>query len=356
MTVSGTVLVTGAFGLVGKATVKRLAADGRRVVATDLKTPAYTKAARTLPAGVEVHWADLTDQAQVNELLRTVSPTAIIHLVGMIAPAIYKNPGLGRTVNVEITRSLLVAAKAQSDPPLFVHASSVAVFGPRNPHRYPDRARADSPTRPNDIYGATKLEAEELVRSSGLEWVILRLGAVVSTDLRSMLSGWDVILFESAVPADGRIHTVDVRDVATAFAAATTAQAAGKILLIGGDESHLLRYSDAGHDLTAAIGLGAALPTGRPGDPDSDTDWFATDWMDTGPAQDCLSFQHHSWPSILAEVRAQLGWKRHLLRPFAPVARAVLTRRSAYHGLPGTYADPWGVVRSRLGDPAPANR
>jgi nucleoside-diphosphate-sugar epimerase len=39
------VLVTGAFGLVGSSTVKRLAADGRRVVATDLDIPANRKAA-----------------------------------------------------------------------------------------------------------------------------------------------------------------------------------------------------------------------------------------------------------------------------------------------------------------------
>ncbi|OJZ68924.1 oxidoreductase [Mycobacterium paraffinicum] len=352
-TASETVLVTGAFGLVGTATIRRLAEDGRRVVATDLETPAYVKAAKKLPAGVEVRWADLTDRAQVDELLGSVAPTAIIHLVGMIAPAIYKNPQLGRAVNVGITRSLLAAAQAQATPPRFVHASSVAVFGPRNPHRYSDRARADSPTCPNDIYGATKLEAEELVRSCSLEWVILRLGGVISTRLTSMLSSWDVVFFESALPADGRIHTVDVRDAAKAFATATTADVAGQILLIGGDDSHLLRYSDAGHDMTEAVGLGGALPPGRPGDPNNDLNWFATDWMDAGPAQEYLAFQHYSWPAILAEIRAQLGWKRQLLRPFVPIVRAILTRRSAYHGRPGTYADPWAVIRSRLGDPSP---
>ena len=40
-----TVLVTGAFGLVGSATVKQLAADGRRVVATDLDVEANRKKA-----------------------------------------------------------------------------------------------------------------------------------------------------------------------------------------------------------------------------------------------------------------------------------------------------------------------
>ena len=51
---SETVLVTGGFGLVGSATVKRLAADGRRVVAADLGTPAQRKAAKLYLEGAEL--------------------------------------------------------------------------------------------------------------------------------------------------------------------------------------------------------------------------------------------------------------------------------------------------------------
>ncbi len=58
---SDTVLVTGGFGLVGSETVRRLAADGRRVVAADLDTPANLKAAKKLPSSVEFRWADLTE-------------------------------------------------------------------------------------------------------------------------------------------------------------------------------------------------------------------------------------------------------------------------------------------------------
>lgn len=348
-----TVLVTGAFGLVGTATVERLAADGHRVVATDLQTSAYVKAAQRLPVGVEVRWADLTQPAQVDELFAGVQPTAVIHLVGMIAPAIYRNADLGRRINVDITGAVVTAAQRLSVPPRFVHASSVAVFGPRNPHRQPEPARAQTPTEPNEVYGATKLEAENIVRSSGLDWVILRLGAVVSTNLSSLFTGWDVVLFESALPSDGRIHTVDVRDVAKAFAAAITADAVGEVLLIGGDDTHCLRYDGAGRDIMEAVGVAGVMPEGKLGDPGSAVNWFATDWMDTRRAQEVLAFQEHSWPDLLAEIRATVGWRRYLLWIFRPLARAVLARRSAYRRSPVEYADPWGVVRSCLGDPAP---
>src|SRR5438034_343659 len=112
-----TVLVTGGFGLVGSQTVRRLAADGRKVVATDLDTPANRKALAKLPAGVEARWADLTDPEQVEHLVSEVSPRAIIHLAAVIPPPIYRNPKLARRVNVDATTTLVRVAEAQPTPP-----------------------------------------------------------------------------------------------------------------------------------------------------------------------------------------------------------------------------------------------
>jgi nucleoside-diphosphate-sugar epimerase len=350
---SDTVLVTGGFGLVGSATVRQLAADGRRVVAVDLETPANVKKVDALPDGVEVRWADLTDPAAVDRLLAEVSPAAIIHLAAVIPPPIYRNPRLAKKVNVDATKELVRAAQALPNPPRFVQASSNAVFGSRNPHRQNGSVRADTAPRAVDLYSATKLEAEEHVRASGLEWVVLRLGGVISVDPKAIPFSTDALYFESALPADGRIHTVDVRDVARAFAAATTADVAREILLIAGDESHKLTQRDVAPALAGARGMVNALPEGRRGDPNDDDAWFVTDWMDTARAQEALSFQHHSWPDMIAEMKAQAGWMRYPLRMAAPIVKEVLKRRSAYWKAPGQYADPWGAIRAKLGEPVP---
>lgn len=350
---SETVLVTGGFGLVGSETVRRLASDGHRVVATDLGTRDQRNAARLLPAGAESYWADLTDADGVDRLIAETSPTVIIHLAAVIPPLIYRRPELARRVNVDATAALLRAAQTSPHPVRFIQASSNAVHGARNPHRHDELLRSDTPPRPSDLYGAHKAEVEELVRSSGLEWVILRLAGVMSVAPGAMPFSVDALFFESALPTDGRIHTIDVRDAAHAFAAATTADVAGEILLIGGDESHLLRQGDVGKALAAARGLVDVLPGGRPGDPDSDDDWFVTDWMDTARAQQALRFQRHSWPDMLAEMRAVAGWRRYPMRLISPVARQFLKRRAAYRNSPGQYADPWGAIRARLGEPRP---
>lgn len=324
------VLVTGAAGLVGTATVRHLAAQGRHVVATDLPT-------------------DLTDARQVQELLGEVNPTAVIHLAAVIPPMCYAKPELARRVNVEATRNLVKTAAAQQIPPRFIQASSIAVYGTRNPYRTDTVLTAQTPVSPYDIYGQHKAEAEEIVRESTLDWVILRLGGVLSTDLSSLQMNPDMIYFESLLPTDGRLQTVDVRDVAHAFAAATTAEVSGRTLLIGGDESHRLRQGEIAPATAAAMGLVGGIPAGRPGDPDDDLRWFATDWMDTVTAQELLKHQHHSWPEMLAEVRDTAGWKSYPLRLVAPLAREFLKRRSAYYRQPGTYADPWDTVRRKWG-------
>ncbi|OBK24483.1 oxidoreductase [Mycobacterium asiaticum] len=350
------VLVTGGFGLVGSQTVHRLAADGHQVVATDLGTTAQRREAKSLPAGAEARWADLTDPEAVADLVAAIEPTVIIHLAAVIPPAIYGQAELARLVNVDATVSLLRAAEACSRPPRFIQASSNAVHGSRNPHRHPDLLTEDSPVAPSDLYGAHKAEAEHHVRHSGLEWVILRLGGVMTVEPGAMPFTFDALFFESALPTDGRMHSVDVRDVAAAFAAATTAPShdvAGEILLVAGDKSHMLRQGEVGAALAAARGLNDVLPGGRPGNPDSDEDWFVTDWMDTRRAQQVLCFQHHSWPDMLAEMRAAAGWQRYPMALVAPLARWLLKRRAAYRDAPGRYADPWAAIRAKLGEPRP---
>ncbi|MBB3605652.1 nucleoside-diphosphate-sugar epimerase [Mycolicibacterium sp. BK556] len=347
---SDAVLVTGAFGLVGSATVKQLASAGRRVVATDLETEANRKAAADLPSGVQVRWADLTDPAAVESLLAVVSPAAVIHLAAVIPPLCYAKPGLAYKVNVGATANLVKAAEAQAKPPRLVQASSIAVYGPRNPYTITDVLTAETPVNPYDNYGKHKVEAEALVRASSLDWVILRLGGVLTTEPNLGMDP-NLIFFEGVLPTDGRLQTVDVRDVAFAFAAATTADVLGQTLLIGGDDSHRLRQGEIGSATSAAMGLVGALPPGRKGDPNDDGGWFATDWMDSATAQAVLKHQHYSWPDMLTETADKVGWKRYAFRVIAPVAREFLKRQSPYRGQPPGYGNPWEAVRRKWGAP-----
>lgn len=342
------VLVTGAYGLVGRPVVNRLVADGFHVTAT-----AHRATKPALPASVDVRSVDLTNSDQVSALVADVSPTAIVHLAAVIPPMCYANRAFARAVNVDATRSLVAAAQALPSPPRFVHASSMAVYGSRNPHRFTDLLTPDTPPLASELYGCHKLAAENIVAASDLEWSILRLAGVTTLEPLVDYGDFDSFYFGSLVPDDNRCHGVDARDVATAFAAAVTTDSVREVFMIAGDDSHKVLQGDLGREGMEAVGMGALVFPGRHGDPESDTDWYPLDWMDTSRAQHVLSFQRYSYSETYAEIRARMGRKARRMRLVAPAMAVMMRRKAPYYRQPGRYADPWGRIRDRWGDPAP---
>jgi hypothetical protein len=77
------------------------------------------------------------------------------------------------------------------------------------------------------------------------------------------------------------------------------------------------------------------------------------DWMDTARAQQVLSFQRYSCSETNAEIRARAGWKARSLRAMAPVMGPLMRRKAPYYKMPGQYADPWGRIRDKWGEPGP---
>ncbi len=348
MVARDSVLVTGAYGLVGRPTVERLVADGFKVTATVHHT---TKPA--LPTAVDVRSVDLTEPAQIKALVADVSPSAIVHLAAVLPPQCYAHPALARKVNVDATAALVRAAQELAAPPRFVHASSVAVHGSRNPHRHTDLLTPESPMVASDVYSCHKGEAENIVRASDLEWSILRLGGVMTLEPLVDYGDADTFYFGAALPADNRVHTVDVRDVAAAFSAAITTDVVREVFMIAGDDSHKRLQGEVSLSSAEAMGLGRLISPNRPGNPGSDGDWFPLDWMDTARAQQVLSFQRYSKAETNEEIRAGTGRKVRALRMMAPLLKPMMRRRAPYYKVPGTYADPWGRFRDKWGEPGP---
>ena len=365
MTVT-TVLITGAFGQVGRRCTQILLDRGRTVVAMDLRSDASAAAEQELRAGKHPGtlipaYTDLLDADAVRDLVATHRPEAIIHLAAILSPLSYRNPALARRVNVGGTENLLAAATdtietidALPHPPLFLMASSAAVYGSRNPYRYPERITPDTPVNPIDQYGEDKVLAEAAVRASGLPYALLRLGGVISPDTQASINGDHLALMRS-MPSDNRIHMVDARDVALAFANGVDREAtiAGKILLIGGDESYVLLQRDFEDALMAAVGLGALGPSASlPGDPEDDRGWSFTGWFDTSETEALLEFQQHDFHQTLAWIAESRSNRRMVLRALGPILRPMLrTALKLQRRIEGRgpYADPWTLIKKKYG-------
>ncbi|MCV7099137.1 NAD-dependent epimerase/dehydratase family protein [Mycobacterium palustre] len=357
MTVA-TILITGAFGQVGKRCTQLLLERGRTVVAMDLRTDKTVAAQqelrseRLIPA-----YVDLLDADAVRDVVVAHRPEAIIHLAAIVSPPSYRNPGLARRVNVGGTENLLSAATELPRPPFFVMASSAAVYGSRNPYRHPERITPETPVRPIDQYGEDKVLAEQAIRASGLPFALLRLGGIISPDTQANFNA-DYLLLMRSMPGDNRIHAVDARDVALAFANAVdrAAAIAGKVLLVGGNETYVKLQRDLEDDVMAGLGLGRLGPSASlPGDPGDDRGWSFTGWFDTTESQALLDFQEHDWDETVAWIAASQAHLRPVLRVLGPllrpIMRAVLKLQRRAEGR-GRYADPWTLIERKYGPAA----
>lgn len=358
MTVAATtVLVTGAFGQIGKRCTEILLDRGHTVVAMDLRTDKTVAAQRELSARAGTlipAYVDLLDPAAVRELVATHRPAAIIHLAAIVSPPSYRNPAVARKVNVGGTENLLAAAAALPHKPLFLMASSAAVYGSRNPYRHPERITPDTPVNPIDQYGQDKVLAEAAIRASGLPYALFRLAGVASPDTQGSING-DYLALLRSMPGDNRIHMVDARDVGLAFANGVdrAATIAGKVLLIGGDESYVMLQRDLQDDMMAAAGLGRLGPAASlPGDPNDDRGWSFTGWYDTTETQALLDFQEHDWHQTLDWIAKSQGRRRIVARALSPLLRplvlATLLMQRRLEGR-GPYADPWALIAKKYG-------
>jgi len=317
------VMVTGAFGNVGWSALTELLAQGHRVRAFDLRNRATQRAARRCDDRVEVLWGDIRNPRELAGAVAGVD--AVAHLAFVIPPQSELRPEWAREINVGGTHNLLAAMRALPHPPRLVYTSSVSVTGPRGPEDVPP-VTADHPTKVSDAYTAHKIETEEMVRESGLEWTILRLGAVLPPELPKR---FHPMTFD--MPEDQRLEVVHTRDVGLAVANAVGCdEALGRTLLIAGGKSCRIRASEMRAGFSDVMGMPAFPASAFSRQP------FYTDFMDTEEAQRLLRFQRHSFDDYLDDLRPTVSRLYPLvMRPFGGlIMRQLLKRSPHYHASP----------------------
>jgi UDP-glucuronate 4-epimerase len=169
---SGPILVTGAAGLIGGRLVSRLAAEGADVVATD------RRAAET-PPGVRWVTVDLMDAPALLSLMREAKVDAVVH-AGAISGPMVAAGGPHQVMSVNVGGALNIAEAAlRTGVERLIALSSAGVYGAQATL---DPVPEEAPLNATDIYGASKIAAETVLRAyrhdHGLSAIVLRPSSV----------------------------------------------------------------------------------------------------------------------------------------------------------------------------------
>ena len=227
-----TVLITGITGFAGSHLAERFVADGVDVHGIAHEDPPFANLA-AVKDRVHVHRGNILDLAAVSAALVAARPDAVVHLAAQAVPTLAaRDPVAAVRVNVLGTATLLAALDAHPTVRL-VMASSADVYGNPDTERVDERA----PLRPTNVYAATKVASEALVREFGdrrlSTTTVLRpanqIGprqhpGLAASGFAKQIAEAEVGLGEPVVRhgvLDARRDFLDVRDMASAYVLAS---------------------------------------------------------------------------------------------------------------------------------------
>ncbi len=155
-------LITGANGFTGQHLCQSLCLQGFEVHGAARGDQRFPK-----QEGIHYHRIELTDVRKIDALFDEIQPDVVIHTAAMSKPdECALHPAQAYLQNVTV--SALLATKAAQSGAQMIHFSTDFIFGEQGPH-----AETDTPA-PLNYYGETKLLAEEAVRTTLPNHIILR--------------------------------------------------------------------------------------------------------------------------------------------------------------------------------------
>ena len=201
------ILLTGPTGAVGDEVLKILSrVHGFRIRILDQDKKSVRRILSSF-TNIEKVYGQLNDKAIVNQACKEVD--AVIHLGALIPPRADKETMQAWQTNVQGTHNVIEAMQRHNPGGSIIYASSISVYGDRVKNPW---IRVSDPLLPSkgDYYAETKIEAENLLRESGLKWTIFRVSAVMGSQTKM-----SSLFFH--MPLDTSLEIVTAKDAGRAF-------------------------------------------------------------------------------------------------------------------------------------------
>jgi UDP-glucose 4-epimerase len=289
------VLVTGGLGGLGINVCTLLLQTGYQVRILNRRNPRNLKRAQELGDTVETCWGDITQPESIKKALDQTD--IVVHMAAVLPPMALQAPERAQRVNTGGTRTLIEGIQQKQNTIPLIYTSSVAVFGPTPSAIEPISLERNGP-QPVDSYAKTKLQAENIIKQSGIDFVILRLTAtpylkVGIKDFKQMFS----------IPLNNRVEFCHPFNVALAVGNAIKnfKSVNGKTLIISGGSNQRMLYKDMIGGILGVFGL--PLPPERKFAKEP----YCLDWYDTSESERLLHFQSYTFTDYIKDVTGQVS-------------------------------------------------
>lgn len=303
------ILITGGAGGLGISICNAFLKEGFEVRVFDLDNRLNRRRIKKLSANVDIFWGDVTQPDLVEKAMEGID--GVVHLAAVLPPLSEENPQLAETTNVGGTQTIvrLIEKKGGSIP--FIYTSSTSVFGPTPEASAPLHPDNNDPN-PNSIYGKTKVQAEDLIKESGIDYLILRLTSIPYLYIKP----GDAKHHMYTVPLKNRVEFCHPDDVALAIinAVKNFSHVKGNTLIISGGPGQRMLYEDL---LRAFLGtFGLPLPPSRK----FSREPHYLDWYDAERSQELLQFQTRTIDDYSGDLGKQypapfVALMRHIIGP-----------------------------------------
>lgn len=277
------ILITGGAGSFG------------RLLAHELRKEKHTLRIFDLPAcdfsffkdweNTRIIPGDILDEASVQKVIDGAE--MIFHLAAILPPVSEIDREKTFRINTQGTQVLLDACTATSGLQNLIFASSVSVFGDTSEIEEP--IQTDHPVNPNDWYAESKVEAERILKASGVPYTNLRISGVVIPAFLDPPEPWPFMRRQ-------RIELVTLADLVSAMVSLVkTDNTLNRTLIIAGGNT----WQVTGERYVERWGRIMDIPLEdmnfmeKPG-------WL--NWYDTSESQTLLNYQKTALDSFYKEL------------------------------------------------------
>ena len=302
------ILVTGAFGNIGKAVIDEACKHNHEIIVFEVDNKKTRKDARKYQGKIKkIIFGDIRNYENVKKAVKECD--SVIHLAAIIPPISKRNRELTFDVNYSGTVNLINAIKDTKKIIPFIFTSSASVMGPTQLN---DKiVNRNDPLVITGNYEESKIKCENFLKQNADNYLIFRLAGVLPTSSTMSFTSTLPMMEEIfSMHLDMRLEMIMDLDVATALVTGVEklklvkTQKKQAYILAGGEKNG---WRLKGEEFISSLFESLSLPI-----PDrkyftQDINTYHLDWYDTKEAQKEFNFQNHSIDDYFNHMKKTYG-------------------------------------------------